>query len=176
LGAATVEPRSLAPNADALDAEAMETLEPPLTENEAAMFAKAPTTLTKTNVETINVEATVTETLATTESPTTKSIPVVSEDAEVAVPRASTVMSQPLAGKLLVVTGRLSSLSPQETEKLIVEAGGTVAKMPNTKTSYIVVGNNPGSSKLKKAEKYNIPQLDESEFLALLSIEPGALS
>ena len=83
----------------------------------------------------------------------------------------STGNSQPLAGKSVVITGRLSMLSSQQAEKLIVEAGGKVTKMPSSKTGYIVVGDNPGS-KLQKAAKQNVPQLNEAELLALLGLSP----
>jgi len=81
--------------------------------------------------------------------------------------------SKLFSGKSVVITGRLSRLSSQQVEKLIVQAGGTVAKMPNSKTGYVVVGENPGS-KLKKAEKYRIPQLNEAQFLALMGLSPNS--
>ncbi|MEL6332602.1 MAG: BRCT domain-containing protein, partial [Cyanobacteria bacterium J06626_26] len=72
-----------------------------------------------------------------------------------------------LMDKSFVITGTLNNLSYEQVVKLITEAGGRINKMPSGKTDYIVVGRNPGS-KLKKAEKYNTPQLNESELLALL--------
>ena len=78
--------------------------------------------------------------------------------------------AQPFAGKTVVITGRLKTLSPQQAEKLVTEAGGKVTKMPSSKTGFVVVGQNAGS-KLKKAAKYNIPQLTEAEFLALLGMD-----
>ena len=39
------------------------------------------------------------------------------------------------------------------------------------KTDYLVAGENPGS-KLAKAEKFEIPVLDEPGLLALLALQP----
>ena len=73
-----------------------------------------------------------------------------------------------IAGKSFVITGTLKELTYEQVTQLITDAGGRLNKMPSGKTDYIVVGKNPGS-KLKKAEKYNTPQLNEAELLDLLN-------
>jgi DNA ligase (NAD+) len=75
----------------------------------------------------------------------------------------------PLTGLTLVVTGTLPTLSREETEGLIRRAGGTVASTVSSKTSFVVVGENPGS-KLAKAEKLGIPTLTEADFQAKLGV------
>lgn len=53
---------------------------------------------------------------------------------------------------------------------IIQEAGGTINTHPSSKTSYVVVGKDPGN-KLKKAEKYSIPQLSEQQLMELLGLD-----
>jgi DNA ligase (NAD+) len=73
----------------------------------------------------------------------------------------------PLLGKSFVVTGTLSSMSRDDAKDRIVALGGKVSDSVSKKTSYVVVGNEPGS-KLKKAQDLGIPILDEAGLLALL--------
>jgi DNA ligase (NAD+) len=74
----------------------------------------------------------------------------------------------PLSGLSFVVTGRLDRLSRNEAEDIIKRHGGSVGSSVSKKTSYLVVGADPGS-KLAKAEKAGVPLLDEDAFLALLA-------
>ena len=73
----------------------------------------------------------------------------------------------PLAGKTLVLTGALSTLSRQEATDLIVAAGGRVTGSVSAKTDYVVVGEEAGS-KLTKARKLGVEALDEPGLLSLL--------
>ncbi len=66
----------------------------------------------------------------------------------------------PLSGKTFVLTGTLPTLSRTEAKALIEQAGGKVTGSVSQKTSYVVVGAEPGS-KLAKAESLGIPILDE---------------
>ena len=72
-----------------------------------------------------------------------------------------------LAGKTLVVTGTLASLSRNEAEALIVHHGGKASGSVSKKTSYVVAGEAAGS-KLTKAQALGVPVLTEQEFLAML--------
>lgn len=72
-----------------------------------------------------------------------------------------------LAGKTLVVTGTLPTLSRQEAEALIVQNGGKAAGSVSKKTSYVVAGTAAGS-KLAKAQTLGIPVLDETGLYALI--------
>jgi DNA ligase (NAD+) len=73
-----------------------------------------------------------------------------------------------LAGKTLVLTGTLPSLTRDEAAELIVAAGGKVTSSVSKKTDYVIAGDEPGS-KLTKAEQLAIPVLDEAGLRDLLS-------
>jgi len=73
----------------------------------------------------------------------------------------------PLAGMEFVLTGRLESLSRQEAEARIKTLGGTTKSDVTRKTTYFVVGTDPGS-KLTRAQELDIKQLTEEEFIRLL--------
>ncbi len=78
----------------------------------------------------------------------------------------------PLAGKTVVLTGTLPTLSRQQTTDLIVAAGGRVTGSVSAKTDYVVVGEEPGT-KLAKARDLGVELLDEPGLLSLLDGQPG---
>lgn len=73
-----------------------------------------------------------------------------------------------LAGKTLVLTGSLPTLTREAARELIEAAGGKVAGSVSKKTDYVVAGEEAGS-KLEKARSLGLPVLDESGLLALLA-------
>jgi len=73
----------------------------------------------------------------------------------------------PLAGLEFVLTGKLGSLSRSGAEAKIKALGGKAGSDITKKTSYVVVGADPGS-KLAKAKKLDTKTLTEAEFLKLL--------
>ncbi len=78
----------------------------------------------------------------------------------------------PLAGLEFVLTGKLESFSRSEAEAKIKALGGKAGSDVTRKTSYVVVGADPGF-KLAKAEKLGIKTLSESEFLDFLDQATG---
>ena len=74
---------------------------------------------------------------------------------------------RPLAGKTFVLTGTLVTLSRDAAAELIHRRGGQVVGSVSKKTSYVVVGDNPGS-KAEDATRLGVATLDEAAFLKLL--------
>ncbi len=72
-----------------------------------------------------------------------------------------------LAGQTFVLTGTLSEFTREEASEIIESKGGTVTSYVSKKTTYIVVGESPGT-KIEKAHKLGIPTLREKEFLKLV--------
>lgn len=75
-----------------------------------------------------------------------------------------------LAGKTLVVTGTLPTLSRDEAEALIVKNGGKASGSVSKKTSFVLAGEAAGS-KLTKAQSLDVPVIDENEFLKMINID-----
>ena len=73
----------------------------------------------------------------------------------------------PLAGLEFVLTGKLESFSRSEAEAKIKALGGKVGSDVTRKTSYLVVGADPGS-KSTKARKMGTKTLSEAEFRQLM--------
>jgi DNA ligase (NAD+) len=80
---------------------------------------------------------------------------------------ATGAKSQALAGKTLVLTGTLPTLSREQATALIEAVGGKVSGSVSKKTHYVVAGEEAGS-KLEKAKSLGIPVLDESGLNELL--------
>ncbi|MFM7392151.1 MAG: NAD-dependent DNA ligase LigA [Actinomycetota bacterium] len=79
-----------------------------------------------------------------------------------------------LAGKTVVVTGTLERFGREEAQRAIKDRGGKSASSVSAKTFALVVGNEPGAAKVKKATELGVPQIDERAFERLL--ETGQLS
>ena len=70
--------------------------------------------------------------------------------------------ARPFAGLTFVVTGSLPGLSREEAKEFIQAHGGKVTDSVSKKTSYLVLGENPGS-KVDKARSLGVPILDEND-------------
>jgi DNA ligase (NAD+) len=77
------------------------------------------------------------------------------------------IASTPLSGKTFVVTGTLTSMSRDEAEERIRQAGGKVSGSVSRKTAYVVVGADPGS-KADTARELGVTILTEAAFKKLL--------
>ncbi len=73
----------------------------------------------------------------------------------------------PLAGLVFCITGTLSR-PRQEVAARIQAAGGKVTNSVSRRTSYLVVGQDPGSTKLRKADQLGVPKITEQELEVLL--------
>lgn len=80
-----------------------------------------------------------------------------------------------MIGLTFVITGVLESLEREQAQELVQKYGGKVTQSVSKKTSYIIVGSDPGQSKLAKASSFNIKQIDEDELLVLICTLQRAL-
>jgi DNA ligase (NAD+) len=74
----------------------------------------------------------------------------------------------PLAGLEFVITGRLEAFTREEAEAKIKALGGTAKDNVTKKTTYLVVGAEPGGTKFARARELGTKQLTEKELLRLL--------
>ena len=87
-------------------------------------------------------------------------------------------LPQTLAGKSVVVTGTLDGFTREEAEEAILARGGKSPGSVSKKTYAVVVGVEPGASKVTKAEKLGVPMIDGDGFSGLLEsglLESGAM-
>ena len=82
-------------------------------------------------------------------------------------------LPQTLTGKTVVVTGGLDGFTRESVEAAIKARGGKSPGSVSKKTTAVVVGADPGQSKLTKAIDLGVPILDEVQFVRLL--ETGEL-
>lgn len=71
----------------------------------------------------------------------------------------------PLTGQEFVITGRLETFSRPEAEARIKALGGATGSRVTGKTKYLVVGADPGISKLNQADRLNTERLTEAVFV-----------
>jgi DNA ligase (NAD+) len=74
----------------------------------------------------------------------------------------------PLTGSTYVITGTLERFSRDEAKARLEALGAKVTDSVSAKTTGLVVGEEPGASKLAKARKAEVPILSEAELLQLL--------
>ena len=78
---------------------------------------------------------------------------------------------KPLAGLTVVITGTLAGFTRDGAKEAAQAAGAKVSGSVSKKTSYVVVGENPGT-KHDKAVELGVPVLDEAGFRTLLAEGP----
>jgi DNA ligase (NAD+) len=75
----------------------------------------------------------------------------------------------PLTGRTYVITGTLERWSREQAAEALEAAGAKVTNSVSSKTTALVVGEEPGASKLTKAQRVGVELLDETAFEKLLS-------
>lgn len=85
---------------------------------------------------------------------------------------ATVPTDSPFAGKTVVLTGTLQSMTRQQAGERIEALGGKVTGSVSKKTDLVVYGEAAGS-KLAKAQSLGIPTMDEEAFLLALGDAPG---
>lgn len=88
------------------------------------------------------------------------------------------VLPQTLAGLSVVVTGTVAGFSRDDAEAAIKARGGRSPGSVSRKTFAVVVGDEPGTSKVTKAESLGVPMVPAESFAELLETGavPGAAS
>jgi len=84
-----------------------------------------------------------------------------------AAPAAIPAKESPLAGKRVVFTGSLETLTRAQAKKLVEDSGGRAVSAVSKETDYVVVGKEPGS-KYDDAKALGVKTLTEDQFLQLL--------
>jgi len=77
-------------------------------------------------------------------------------------------LTQTLLGKAIVVTGSVEGFTREEAEAAIKDRGGKSPGSVSAKTYCVVVGTDPGASKVTKANELKIPIIDAARFQRLL--------
>jgi DNA ligase (NAD+) len=74
----------------------------------------------------------------------------------------------PLTGSTYVITGTLESMSREEATAALEAKGAKVTGSVSKKTTGLIVGEEPGASKLTKAQREGVPLVAEPDFLVLI--------
>lgn len=81
-------------------------------------------------------------------------------------------IKQPISDKLnglnFVISGTFTKFSREELKSLIEQHGGKVQSGVSAKTSYLVAGEDPGPSKIEKAESLKIKIINEQHFVEMI--------
>ena len=102
--------------------------------------------------------------------PETRTLIDALKDAGVVMTAEKIERSDTLAGLTFVLTGTLPTMKRDEAGALIEKNGGKVTGSVSKKTSYVVAGEDAGST-LTKAETLGIPVIDEAALLAMIGGE-----
>jgi DNA ligase (NAD+) len=74
----------------------------------------------------------------------------------------------PLTGSTYVITGTLERFSREEASAALEALGAKVGSSVSGKTTGLIVGEEPGASKVRGAQKHGTPVLSEDELVALV--------
>ncbi|KAI1825382.1 DNA replication factor C, large subunit [Xylaria intraflava] len=78
-----------------------------------------------------------------------------------------------LAGLTFVFTGQLSGIAREDAQVLVKRHGGKITGAPSSKTSYVVLGDDAGPSKLAKIKQHGIKTINEEGLFALIRRLPA---
>lgn len=69
-----------------------------------------------------------------------------------------------LQGLTVVFTGSITGYTREEITELVEQHGGSVTSSVSGNTDYLIIGENPGSTKLSDAESLDVPVVEFPEF------------
>jgi len=84
-----------------------------------------------------------------------------------------------LSNLSFVITGTLPSMSRERAKAMIEGQGGRVTGSVSGRTSFVLAGDKPGGTKIRAAQKHEVPVIGEEELLRMIeggegSVPPGA--
>jgi DNA ligase (NAD+) len=85
------------------------------------------------------------------------------------LPEEAAVEEGPLSGFTFVITGTLPTMSRDAATEFIEAQGGRVTSSISRSTSYLLTGDRPGGTKVRRAEDLGVPTIDEEGLRALAS-------
>jgi DNA ligase (NAD+) len=85
-------------------------------------------------------------------------------------PSAERPIESPFAGKIVVLTGTLASMTRGEARALVERLGGRVTGSVSKRTDFVIVGEDPGS-KHEKAVQLGVQVLSEQAFRQMAGVE-----
>lgn len=78
-----------------------------------------------------------------------------------------------LAGMTFVFTGQLKTIGREDGQELVKRYGGKVTGAPSSKTTFVVLGDDAGPSKLRKIQEHGIKTIDENGLFELIRKAPA---
>ena len=76
--------------------------------------------------------------------------------------------SDALAGKTFIISGVFEKYSREELQHIIEQNGGKIVSSISAKLNYLVAGQNMGPAKLEKAQKLNIPIINDDQLIEMI--------
>jgi len=73
-----------------------------------------------------------------------------------------------LSGKTFIISGVFEKYSRDELTNIIEQNGGKIVSSISAKLNYLVAGENMGPAKLEKAQKLNIPIINDDQLIEMI--------
>ena len=64
--------------------------------------------------------------------------------------------------------GEMEAMDRTKASEIVVQNGGRAASSVSKKTTYLVIGNEPGRNKIEDARKHKTQELNEVQFLEMI--------
>jgi len=82
--------------------------------------------------------------------------------------REVVLASEALSGKTFIISGVFEKYSREELQHIIEQNGGKIVSSISAKLNYLVAGENMGPAKLEKAQKLNIPIINDDQLIGMI--------